>query len=31
MRELVVVGSISAGAEPMGVVVFDPEAVFLTD
>jgi DNA-binding beta-propeller fold protein YncE len=31
MRELVVVGSISSGTEPMGVVVFDPEAVFRTD
>ena len=27
MRELAVVGSISVGAEPMGVVVIDPEAV----
>jgi DNA-binding beta-propeller fold protein YncE len=31
MRELVVVGSISSGAEPMGVVVFDQEAVLVTD
>jgi DNA-binding beta-propeller fold protein YncE len=31
MRELVVVGSISTGAEPMGVVVFDQEAVLPTD
>ena len=31
MRELAVVGSISAGTEPMGVVVFDPEAVLPTD
>jgi YVTN family beta-propeller protein len=31
MRELAVVGSISTGAEPMGVVVFDPDAGLLTD
>jgi YVTN family beta-propeller protein len=31
MGELVVVGNISTGAEPMGVVVFDPEAIVLTD
>ena len=31
MQELVVVDSIPAGAEPMGVVVFDPEATVLTD
>ena len=31
MRQLVVAGSISTGAEPMGVVVFDPTAVVLTD
>jgi DNA-binding beta-propeller fold protein YncE len=31
MRELVVVGSISSGVEPMGVVVFDQEAVLVTD
>ena len=31
MRELVVVGSISTGAEPMGVVVFDQEAILVTD
>jgi len=31
MRELVVIGSVSTGAEPMGVVVFDPTAVVLTD
>ncbi len=31
MRELGVIGSISTGAEPMGIVVCDPEAVFLTD
>ena len=30
MRELVVIGSVSTGAEPMGVVVFDPEALILT-
>jgi hypothetical protein len=31
MRELAVVGSISTGAEPMGIVVFDPEAVSPAD